>query len=76
MFVAPAAAAAASEVAGVITALLFSSTVLAMETFPTSQPSRVYETHGAGVVFCPSVIMFGCVSNGAATSEFQYLKAE
>src|SRR5690349_3853828 len=31
-------------------ALLFSSTVLATPTFPTSQPARVNGTHGAGVL--------------------------
>ena len=48
--VSPAAAAAASEVAGErrMIELLFSSTVLATPTLPTSQPARVNGTHGAG----------------------------
>src|SRR4051812_12422258 len=54
MFVAPAAAAAARLVgAGEVRrtiALLFSRTVLATPTLPTSQPARVYGTHGAGAL--------------------------
>ena len=38
---------------------VFSSSMFAVPTPPTSQPARVNGTHGAGVVFCPSVIMFG-----------------
>src|SRR5213596_2535670 len=38
---------------------LFSSSMFAVPTPPKSHPARVYGTHGAGVVFCPSVIMFG-----------------
>ena len=41
---------------------VFSSSMFAVPTPPTSQPARVNGTHGAGVVFCPSVIMFGSVS--------------
>jgi len=47
--------------------LLFSSTAFAVETFPTSQPARVYGTHGAGVVFgVPEspMTMLGFVSAG------------
>src|SRR6266511_1661587 len=53
MFVAPAAAAAASVVgpARKATAVLFSSTTLASAVAPKSQPARVYGTHGAGVFF-------------------------
>src|SRR5262245_50318413 len=52
-FVSPALDAAAVTVgpAPKTIALLFSSTAFAVETFPTSQPARVYATHGAGVVF-------------------------
>jgi hypothetical protein len=58
---------------------VFSSTVFATETLPTSQPARVYETHGAGVVFgAPesAFTMFGELSSGAETGEFQYLNAD
>ncbi len=53
MFVAPAAAAAASVVgpAWKATAVLFSSTTLASAVAPKSQPARVYGTHGAGAFF-------------------------
>jgi hypothetical protein len=38
------------EVSGlVMIALLFSSTALAVETLPTSQPALAQGTHGAGV---------------------------
>ena len=51
--VSPALAAAAVTVgpAPKTIELLFSSTAFAVETFPTSQPERVYGTHGAGVFF-------------------------
>ena len=50
--VAPIAASAASVFAGVrrTTAVLFSRTVFATPTLPTSQPARVYGTHGAGAL--------------------------
>src|SRR6266545_4387010 len=53
MFVAPATAAAASVVgpAAKTIELLFSSTAFAVETFPTSQPTRVHGTQGAGAFF-------------------------
>ena len=38
---------------------VFSSSMFAVPTPPTSQPLRVNGTHGAGVVFWPSEIMFG-----------------
>ena len=53
MFVAPAADAAASVVLPVEPdeiAVLFSSSVFARPTSPTSQPARVYGTHGAGAL--------------------------
>jgi hypothetical protein len=56
---------------------VFSSTVFATETFPTSQPARVYETHGAGAVFgVPEspFTMFGRLSAGEDTGAVQYLK--
>src|SRR5437016_3504596 len=56
--------------------LVFSSTVFATEMLPTSQPARVYDTHGAGVVFgvpLSPFTMFGVVSAGAATGSVQYL---
>ena len=46
---------------------VFSSSMFAVPTPPTSQPARVNGTQGAGVVFCPSVIMFGSGSNVAST---------
>ena len=52
---------------------LFSSSMFAVPTPPTSQPSRVNGTHGAGVFFCPSVIMFGSVSLTGSTGLVQYL---
>jgi hypothetical protein len=79
MFVSPACAFAASVVPGVITALLFSSTVFATDTLPTSQPARVYETHGAGAFFgCPesAFTMFGLLSTPPATGAVQYLNAD
>ena len=68
-FVSPAFAAAAVTVgpAPKTIALLFSSTAFAVETFPTSQPARVYGTQGAGVVFgMPEspLTMLGFVSAG------------
>ena len=54
MFVAPADAAAARFVGPAslrnAIALLFSSTVFATLTSPTSHPARVYGTHGAGAL--------------------------
>ena len=47
--------------------------MFAVPTPPTSQPSRVNGTHGAGVVFWPSVIMFGSGSSTASTWSVQYL---
>jgi hypothetical protein len=61
------------------TALLFSRTVFATETLPTSQPARVYVTHGAGVFFgapLSPLTMFGVVSAGADTGAVQYLNAD
>ncbi len=80
MFVAPAADETARGVGPplTITAPLFSSTVFATETLPTSQPARVYETHGAGVVFgVPEspFTMFGRLSTPPATGAVQYLNA-
>ena len=53
---------------------MFSSSRLAVPTPPTSQPARVNGTHGAGVFFWPSVIMFGSESPGEAvvTGAVQY----
>src|SRR3954449_3540617 len=53
MLVAPIAAGAESVVgpAAKVIALLFSSTALAVEMLPTSQPARAHGTHGAGVFF-------------------------
>ena len=57
--------------------VLFSRTVLATEKLPTSQPARVYVTHGAGAFFWLSVIRLGSVSLGAAaTGDVQYLNAD
>ena len=55
--------------------LVFSSSMLAVPTPPTSQPARVNGTHGAGVFRAPSVIMFGFGSFVASTGSVQYLKA-
>src|SRR6478735_782504 len=52
---------------------LFSSSMFAVPTPPTSQPARVNGTHGAGVVFWPSVIMFGRGSPVGSTGFVQYL---
>jgi hypothetical protein len=52
---------------------LFSSSTFAIPAPPTSQPARVNGTHGAGVVFCASVIMFGSVLFGGSTRSVQYL---
>ena len=57
---------------------VFSSSMFASEMAPKSQPARVNGTHGAGVVFCPSVIMFGSASLSpvaSSTRSVQYLKA-
>src|SRR5207253_11439664 len=57
---------------------VFSSSMFASEIAPKSQPARVNGTHGAGVVFCPSVTMF---ANGSrtpvesSTRSVQYLNA-
>ena len=47
--------------------------MFAVPTPPTSQPARVNGTHGAGVFFCPSVIMFGSGSSTAVDRVVQYL---
>src|SRR4030088_3646263 len=58
---------------------VFSSSMLAVETPPKLHPARVNGTQGAGVVFCPSVTMFGRGSRVGAsrressTLSFQYL---
>jgi hypothetical protein len=52
---------------------LFSSSMFAVPTPPTSQPARVNGTHGAGVVLPVSVIMFGFVSFTGSTGFVQYL---
>jgi hypothetical protein len=57
---------------------VFSSSRFAVPTPPTSQPARVNGTHGAGVVFCPSVTMFGSgslVPVVSSTRSVQYLNA-
>src|SRR5262245_14891713 len=51
----------------------FSSSRFAVPTPPKSQPARVNGTHGAGVVFWPSVTMFGRVSPTGSTGLVQYL---
>src|SRR5689334_10336183 len=55
---------------------VFSSSMLAVPTPPTSQPARVNGTHGAGVFFPPSVTMFGFGSSVASTWSVQYLNDE
>src|SRR5262249_45188342 len=45
---------------------VFSRMVLALATAPTSQPARVYGTHGAGAIFPNSLIIVGVVSVGVA----------
>src|SRR3954452_1771693 len=55
--------------------LVFSSSMLAIENAPTSQPARVNGTHGAGVFFCPSVIRFGSGSF-SVTGSVQYVNAD
>ena len=52
---------------------LFSSSMFAVPTPPTSHPFRVNGTHGAGVVRPVSVIMFGFVSLVGSTGFVQYL---
>ena len=52
---------------------VFSSSMFAVPTPPTSQPARVNGTHGAGVVLPSSVIMFGSGSPIASTGSVQYL---
>ncbi len=57
---------------------MFSSSMFASETAPKSQPARVNGTQGAGVFFCPSVIMFGngsVVPVESSTRSVQYLNA-
>ena len=71
MLVAPAAAAADSDVN--TSALLFSSSMFAAETPPTLQPACVYVSHGAGVVWPPSPTMFGSESSEPSTVSVQYL---
>ena len=51
---------------------VFSSSMFAVPTPPTSQPARVNGTHGAGVVFPVSVIMFGSESTPLLTGDVQY----
>ena len=41
---------------------VFSRTVLAVATWPTSQPARVYGTHGAGAILPFSLIISGVKS--------------
>src|SRR5207247_8984347 len=41
---------------------VFSRTVFAVATAPTSQPARVYGTHGAGAILLFSLIISGVVS--------------
>ena len=55
---------------------VFSSSMFAVPTPPTSQPARVNGTHGAGVFLPPSVTMFGFGSNVASTGSVQYLNDE
>src|ERR1051326_4593741 len=43
---------------------MFSSTVLAVATWPTLQPARVYGTHGAGAFLPSAVSMLNVVSVG------------
>ena len=43
---------------------MFSSTVLAVATWPTLQPARVYGTHGAGAFLPPAVSMLKLWSVG------------
>src|SRR5215813_1220084 len=45
---------------------VFSRIMLAPATTPTSQPARVYGTHGAGAIFPSSLIIWGVVSVGVA----------
>ena len=52
---------------------VFSSSMLAVPTPPTSQPARVNGAHGAGVFLPPVVTMFGFGSNVASTGSVQYL---
>src|SRR2546423_14588 len=54
--------------------LVFSSSMFASDTAPTSHPARVKGTHGAGVFFWPVVTMFGSLS-GNPTGSVQYLNA-
>ncbi len=52
---------------------LFSSSMFAVPTPPTSQPARVNGTHGAGVFLPVSAIMFGFESSAPSTGAVQYL---
>jgi hypothetical protein len=52
---------------------VFSSSMFAVATPPTSQPARVNGTHGAAVVLPVSVIMFDRGSTDASTGSVQYL---
>ena len=57
---------------------VFSSSMFASEMAPKSHPARVNGTHGAGVVFRPSVTMFGKGSLRpveSSTRSVQYLNA-
>ena len=78
MFVAPGVEATANEVGPAVNvaAVVFSSSMFAVPTPPTSHPARVNGTHGAGVFFCPSVIMLGSGSLTASTTSFQYLNVD
>src|SRR5215472_788801 len=56
---------------------MFSSTVLALATWPTLQPARVYGTHGAGVFLpsAPSMLNFvsvGVLVAGSKIGSVQY----
>src|SRR3954454_22201407 len=54
---------------------VFSSSMLAIENAPTSQPAPVHGPHRAGVFFCPSVIRLGSVSF-SVTGSVQYVNAD
>ena len=54
----------------------FSSSMFAVPTPPTSHPSRVNGTHGAGVFLPPNVIIAGFGSCAASTTSVQYLNVD
>ena len=60
----------------VMSDVVFSSSMFAVPTPPKSQPARVYAAQGAGVVFCPSLTMFGSGSFAGSTGSVQYLNPE